>query len=156
MLLKRLFESPSWGWTVRSPFEELIRMQREMDRLSENLYSNAPSGLVRRAGVFPLLNLTEDTNNYYIRAELPGIKGDNLDIQVTGQSLSISGERKIPAEDKDVKYHRREREAGKFSRIINLPGDVTSDKVEAGLRNGILTVIIPKAEKAKPRQITVK
>lgn len=156
MLLKKLFESPSWGWTVRSPFEDFIRMQRQMDRLLENLSSAAPSGLISRAGVFPLLNLTEDANTYYIRAELPGIKGDDLDIQVTGKSLSISGERKIAEENKNVQYHRREREAGKFSRIINLPGDVASDKVEAQLSNGILTVAIAKAEQAKPRQITVK
>ncbi|MBW1993309.1 MAG: Hsp20/alpha crystallin family protein, partial [Deltaproteobacteria bacterium] len=70
--------------------------------------------------------------------------------------LSISGERKIPAEGDNVRYHRREREAGSFSRIIGLPGEVDPDKVEAKLKDGILTVIVPKAEKAKPKQIPIK
>jgi HSP20 family protein len=108
------------------------------------------------AGVFPLTNVTEDRDNYYIRAELPGVQSDELNIQVTSDGLSISGERKIPEEENSVRYHRREREAGKFSRSINLPGDIDVNAVEAGLENGILTITIPKAEVAKPRQITVK
>jgi len=108
------------------------------------------------AGVFPLTNVTEDNENYYVRAELPGIKSDELDIQVTADGISISGERKISAEGNGVKYHRREREAGKFSRLINLPGEVDVNKVEASMENGILKVTIPKSEAAKPRQITVK
>jgi HSP20 family protein len=108
------------------------------------------------AGVFPLINVTEDKENYYVRAELPGIKSDELDIQVTKDGISISGERKIPVEGNGVKYHRREREAGKFSRLINLPGEVDVNKVEASRKNGVLKVIIPKTEVAKPRQITVK
>ena len=108
------------------------------------------------AGVFPLTNVTEDSDNYYVRAELPGITSDELDIQVTAKGISISGERKIPVEGNNVKYHRREREAGKFSRTINLPENVDVNKVDASLKNGILTVIIPKSEVAKPRQITVK
>lgn len=89
------------------------------------------------AGVFPLLNLTEDKNNYYVRAELTGVKGDELDIQVTGKNLAISGERKFAAEEEGARYHRREREAGIFSRMIGLPGEVDTDKVEANLENGI-------------------
>ena len=108
------------------------------------------------AGVFPLTNVTEDTENYYVRAELPGIKSGELDIQVTSEGISISGERKIAEEGNNVRYHRREREAGKFSRLINLPGKVDINKVEAFMENGILKVTIPKSEAAKPRQITVR
>ena len=90
----------------------------------------------------------------YIRAELPGVSGDELDIQITANNLAISGERKIAAEE-GVKYHRKEREAGTFSRMIGLPGEVNTDKVDANLENGILTVVVPKAEIAKPKQITV-
>jgi HSP20 family protein len=123
-----------------------------MDRLFEDAMS--PNRL-SQAGVFPLLNLTEDKDQYYVRAELPGVKADELDIQVTGKNLSISGERKIAAEDESAKYHRREREAGTFSRMIGLPGEVGTGKVEAKLENGILSILIPKAEIAKPKQITV-
>jgi HSP20 family protein len=108
------------------------------------------------AGVFPLVNLTEDKDNYFVRAELPGLKAEELNIAVTGNNLSISGERKIPSEGDNVRYHRREREAGSFNRIVALPRDVEVDNVEAGLVDGVLTVIIPKAEEAKPKQIMVK
>jgi HSP20 family protein len=107
------------------------------------------------AGVFPLINLTEDKDKYYVRAELPGVKGDELDIQVTSNNLTVSGERKIAEEKEGARYHRREREAGSFSRIIGLPGDINPDKVDAKLANGILTVTVAKAEAAKPKQITV-
>jgi HSP20 family protein len=128
-------------------------MRREMDRLFEGL----SGGLSREptAGVFPLTNTTEDNDNYYVRAELPGVGADQLDITVTGDSLSISGERKIPAETEEVKYHRKEREAGKFSRMIGLPGQIDTEKVDASCGDGILTVVLPKAAAAKPRQISV-
>jgi HSP20 family protein len=107
------------------------------------------------AGVFPLINVTEDTNKYYVRAELPGMKSNELDIQVTADGISISGERKIPVEGNNVRYHRREREAGTFSRSFNLPEEIDVNKVEASMENGVLKVTIPKSEAAKPRQITV-
>lgn len=139
---------------LRGAFGELERMRQDMDRLMEGL--GGRSFRLPTAGVFPLINLTEDKDGYYVRAELPGLKADELNISVTGNTLSVSGERKIVSEGKDIKYHRREREAGSFSRIISLPGEVNSDKVDAKLKDGILTVNIPKAEIAKPKQITVK
>jgi len=152
MLWRKVTGWPTWDWS--SPFDELDRMRREMDRLTEGL----SRGVFREsmAGVFPLMNLTEDMENFYVRAELPGIKSDELDISVTGDTLSLSGERKIPAEDEKARYHRREREAGKFSRIITLPVNVNTAKAEAHCVDGILTVVLPKEEKAKPKQITVK
>jgi HSP20 family protein len=123
----------------------------------EQLLESAAAPQQREAaGVLPLINLTEGKDNYYVRAELPGVKGDELDIQVTANNLAISGERKIAAEEEGARYHRREREAGTFSRMIGLPGEVDTDKVDAKLENGILTVVISKAEIAKPKQITVK
>jgi HSP20 family protein len=123
----------------------------------EQLLESAATPQQREAaGVLPLINLTEGKDNYYVRAELPGVKGDELDIQVTANNLAISGERKIAAEEEGARYHRREREAGTFSRMIGLPGEVDTDKVDAKLVNGILTVVISKAEIAKPKQITVK
>ena len=152
MFYRRLFDFPTRG--LRSPFSELDRLRQQVERwhgaLSEGAFP------MPAAGVFPLTNVTEDSDNYYVRAELPGITSDELDIQVTAKGISISGERKIPVEGNNVKYHRREREAGKFSRTINLPENVDVNKVDASLKNGILTVIIPKSEVAKPRQITVK
>jgi len=139
---------------LEEPLRELERMRKEMDRLFEDL----TEGIFRepRAGVYPLVNVTEGSDDYYVRAELPGIKAEDLDISVTGNSISIAGERKIPAEDEKAKYHRREREAGKFSRIISLPAQVDTARVEASCVDGILTVVLPKSEAAKPKQIAVK
>ena len=126
-------------------------MRRQIGRMFEDFPQQPAS-----AGVFPLINLTEDTDNYYVRAELPGVKGEELDIQVTGKNLAISGERKIAAAEGGARYHRREREAGTFSRMMGLPGEVDADAVEAKLQNGILTITVPKAEIAKPKQIEIK
>ena len=96
-------------------------------------------------GVFPLINVTEDNDNYYTRAELPGIKAEDLNISVTKDSLTLSGERKMAAEDDTATYHRRERDVGTFNRIITLPGRIDTDKVEAQSRDGVLTVTLAKA-----------
>jgi len=152
MPYRRFFNVPNWGFS--KSFSEFDRLRRQMNELFGALSGGTlpmPS-----AGVFPLTNVTEDKENYYVRAELPGIKSNELDIQVTAEGVSISGERKIPVEDENVRYHRREREAGKFSRSINLPGEIDVNKVDASMKNGVLKVTIPKSEAAKPRQITVK
>ncbi len=153
LFLKR---EPSWrtlnnNW---SPFEELSRMRRDMERLTDGITRGFTRGA--GAGVFPLMNLTEDSDAYYLRAELPGIKPGEIELSVTGDSVSISGERKIAEEASDAKYHRRERESGKFSRVLNLPGPVDVEKVEASNVDGVLTIKLPKSEAAKPRQITIK
>ena len=152
MIVSRLSRWPNLGWTT--PFRELDRMRQEMDRLTEGL-SRGVAGL-STAGVFPLINLTEDADRFYLRAELPGIQPDDLEISATANSIAISGERRIAQENEGARYHRREREAGKFNRVVNIPDPVDSDKIEAECRNGVLTVTIPKSEKSKPRQISIK
>ena len=151
MIYRRMFGVPTWN--ARSPFSELERMRQQMDNFLSRVSDSGMPSL--HAGVFPSINLTEDKDHYYLRAELPGISADDLDIQATGNNLSISGERKIEAEKDNVRYHRKEREEGKFSRAISLPGDIDSDGVSASLTNGILKVSVPKAEKAKPKQISI-
>lgn len=153
MTARRLFDFPGLGW--RNPFAELTRMQREMDRLMGTPFLRTGwPGL--QAGVFPSVNVTEDKDHYFIRAELPGMEAGDLDIQAAGSSVTISGERKIPVEGENVRYHRREREAGRFSRIINLPEGADMNQVKAGLTNGVLTLTIGKSEISKPRQIAIK
>ena len=148
MIYRRFFNFPTYR--IRSPWEGLHQMRQQLDQMFDDTQNQRVS-----AGVFPMINLTEDKDNYYVRAELPGVKGDELDIQVTGKNLAISGERKIAAEVEDARYHRREREAGTFSRMIALPGEVDTDKVDAKLDNGILSIVVSKAEVAKPKQISV-
>jgi HSP20 family protein len=151
MIYRRIFGVP--GWETKNPFSELENMRRQMNRLYQGLFNpNAQPG----AGVFPLINLTESKERYTIRAELPGVRSDELDIQATANTLSLAGERKIQEENNGAKYHRRERESGRFSRVISLPGEIDTNKVEASLVNGILTIVVPKAEASKPRQISVR
>lgn len=151
MIVRRMFTNPAWGW--RSPFEELEEMRRRVERLGAALMGEGVDS--RAAGVYPLVNVTEDGDNYWLRAELPGVSVEDLDISVTGKSLAITGERRIAGEDESAKYHRKERESGSFSRMIDLPNLVDGEKVEAKLLNGVLTVRLPKAESAKPRQIKI-
>jgi HSP20 family protein len=152
MILRKLTDWPTWGW--RGGSEELDRMRKQMDWLTDSIsrrHLQEPS-----AGVFPLINVTEDSDQYYVRAELPGIKADALEIFVTAESVSIAGERETPTQDEKTRYHRSEREFGKFSRIASLPDQVDTGKVEAYCTDGILTVILPKAEAVKPKKINVK
>ena len=153
MLLRRINDWPTWE-RRRGAFDELERRRRQMDRLFEGL----TGGLFREpsAGVFPSVNVTEDNDSYYIRAELPGIRADEIDLQVIGRNLMNSGERRIHFEGESAKYHRREREAGKFSRVIGLPGDINAGKVDAQMVDGMLTVALAKSEASKPKQIPVK
>jgi len=153
MIVRRVITSPYQG--ARSAFEGLDLMRRYLERLSDTYPGARPFGPALPAGVFPAVNLTEDKDAYYVRAELPGLKAEDLSIEVIGRNLTIAGERKIAAAE-GVRYHRREREAGSFSRVIGLPGEIDAGKVAAGMVNGILTVTLPKSEAAKPRQIAVR
>jgi len=151
MIYRKMFEFPVRGF--EHPFGELERMRQQMNRLVSELSGDVFRA--RPAGVFPLVNLTEDREHYYVRAELPGIQANELDIQADGKSLSLSGKREIDPEQNGVKYHRREREGGKFSRVLSLPGEINPAKIEAKLSDGILKIVIPKAESVKPRKITI-
>jgi HSP20 family protein len=151
MIYRRFYNVPTVGF--RSAFDQLDRMRRQLDQLFGEDYG-ASRGLLG-SGVFPQINLTEDADKFYIRAELPGVKTNDIEMQATAKNLSIAGERKIETENEGVRYHRREREAGKFSRIISMPTEIDPDRIEAKMQDGILTIHVPKAEAVKPRQITI-
>ena len=87
---------------------------------------------------------------------MPGVKPEDLQITIQDNSLILRGQRKIPAEEKEVNYHRRERESGFFRRIVALPARIQADKVEATCKDGILTIKLAKPEEVKPRKIQVK
>jgi len=152
MMTRSLFNLPASPW--RSHFEELSRMRRQLDAMFDRFDGRGQPAAT--AGVFPLVNLTEDTDAYYLRAELPGMTSDELSIESTDNNIAISGERKIPDAAHNARYHRREREAGRFSRIVSVPGEINRDKIDARLTDGILTVVVPKAEEEKPRKISIK
>ena len=152
MLINRTLSRPLW--TTRNPFGEMEALRLEMDRLLNEL--TGESSWSPKAGVFPMVNITEENENFYVRAEMPGIKADDMNISVTGKTLLIEGERKAAPEEEGARYHRRERETGTFRRIISFATEVDPEKVEASMNDGVLTITLPKSEKAKIRQISVK
>lgn len=149
MIVRRVGRyQPRWS----SPFEDFERIRREMSRFLDSVPGPREG---RGAGVFPAVNVSQDSSNFYVRAELPGVKANELDVSAFQRTLTIGGERKA-AEEEGVSYHRRERAVGNFSRSVTLPGDFDSEKVQARFINGVLTVTLPKPDAAKPRQISVK
>lgn len=152
MITRNIFNFPNPGW--RNTFDELDRIKSQLDRLSGGLERGA-AGFPGR-GVFPLLNLSEDKDNYYIRGEIPGVASENLELNATDDNITISGERSLKEEDKNATFHRRERGSGHFSRALTMPGKINHDKIEAQLVDGVLKIIAPKAEETKPKQIKVK
>ncbi len=132
-----------------NPFEELRRMQREMDRL----FSGGSYGY--RAEAFPALNIWNNKDNVFVVAELPGVEKDSINVSVENDELVISGERKETPPADDVYCHRSERFAGKFYRSEVLPFKVDAEKVSARLVNGVLTIVLPRAEADKPKKISI-
>lgn len=132
--------------------EGLLRLQEELDRFfGKPLHDLGLTG----PNVFPLVNVFTDENGLVVQAEVPGVKPDQLDVQVDPGRLTITGERTLNADEK-CSYHRRERRAGRFSRTIQLPRDLDPDQAKAEYRNGLLTVRFPKHAAAKPRHIEVR
>ena len=142
-----------FGWH-RDPFSEMDRFRREMGKVIDAF--NVGRRTDHLAGVFPALNVSDDEDNLYVRAELPGLAPEDIEITTKENDLILKGERKIAAEGEKVSYHRRERESGTFRRIISLPTRVDADKITAVCKNGVLTVTLPKAAEIKPRQIEVE
>jgi len=107
-------------------------------------------------GWFPAVDVYEDKDNVFVRVELPGMKKEDIEVFVSGDSLNISGERKEEAEHKGAEGYRTERYFGRFQRSIPLPVPVQADQIHAEYKDGILTIRCPKTEEAKRKQIEVK
>ncbi len=145
--------------------EEMTRMRREIDRvLGEGGFSSwtFPFSRIsflpgRASQAYPLLNISEDNNNFYVDALAPGLNPETLNVSVTGDQLVISGEKApMPKNIKSEFIHRSERAAGRFTRSLSLSVGVESDRVQANYANGVLKIVLPKVEVAKPKQIPVK
>ncbi|OGQ95056.1 MAG: heat-shock protein Hsp20 [Deltaproteobacteria bacterium RIFOXYD12_FULL_57_12] len=139
----------------RNPWAELEKFKREMDMLWPRFFGGETAAK-HVSSVYPPLNISENADNIFIRAELPGIQANDLEIFIEGDTLTIKGERRSKKANEKTSYHRQELEYGRFSRAVALPTKVDADKITALVENGILTITLPKAEEAKPRQITVK
>ncbi len=143
---------------ARFPFSNLDLFRGEVDRLFEDFFAAPGSMGTRQTGrmtVFPALNVWDNGDELVAEAELPGLSIENLDISLMGSELTIRGKRESQ-NGKDTACHRQERGSGEFARTVALPYPVNSDAVDAAMKDGILTIKMPKAESAKPRKIEVK
>lgn len=140
------------------PFRELAAMQERMNRIFGDLYARrADDDMVLRGDWIPPVDIYENENHeIVIQAELPGLKREDIDLRVENNTLSLRGERKRLPEIKDEQYHRVERVYGTFSRAFSLPATVDTARVRAEYKDGLLTVVLPVREEAKPRQIQVQ
>ena len=135
------------------PFGTLRYMQRELERLA----GRGVGGEGQRigGGVYPPVNVFNGPDDMIVQCELAGVERKDVDISITGETLQIKGVKHAGNNEENVRYHRRERGGGEFSRTIVLPDKVDVERIEANLRAGILTIRLPKSEAAKPRQIKV-
>ena len=140
-----------------SPVHQLSRLRNEIDRLFgsplEGFLSPETS---MYEGWSPSLDLYEDKDKFVIRAELPGMKKEEIEVTASGNTLTVSGEKRREEEVKDRDTYRAERFFGRFQRSITLPTSVDSTKIQAQYKDGVLTLTVPKSEEAKRKQIEVK
>lgn len=133
-------------------------LRNEIDRLFSTFFSEFPEvGPFNFGGgrSYPALNVWEDEQNLFVEAELPGLKMEDLEVLVTGDELTLKGERR-EVKLEGASYHRHERGVGAFSRTVRLPIAIDAGKVQAKLQEGVLTVTLPKSEASRPRKIEVK
>jgi len=146
----------AWEISPWKPFE-FERMRREMDRLWDSFFEGKP----RRRGEervewLPSLDVSETKNEIVVKAEIPGIDPKDIDISLADGVLTIKGEKKQEKEEKDENYHLIERSYGSFTRSVQLPKEVKSDKISASYKNGLLRVTLPKSEETKKKEIKIK
>jgi HSP20 family protein len=141
-----LSQFPSWGF---DPFLELRRMQSDMNRLFTG-YSAAA------ARDFPPINIWLGENSVVVTAELPGVKRDDVNISLHDEVLTLEGSRQPQLHEQDVKWHRRERAYGNFTRTVQLPFRVDPDKVQARYSNGVLQIELERIEADRPKKIQIR
>ena len=138
------------------PFREVSRLRREMDRLWDDYFGAGRRALRPLAEFAPAVDIKETAEAVVVKAEVPGMDAKDINISVTGEVLTIKGEKKSEREEKEENYHLVERSYGSFSRSLTLPAAVDLDKIEAKYDKGVLTVTCPKKEEVKPKPIEIK
>jgi HSP20 family protein len=142
----------------RNGSNPVTQLRDEMDRLVGDFFGPLSSSYPVRSGAasrgFPPLNVWEEGDVLYVEAEVSGLKSEDLDISVIGNELTIRG-RRGQEQQEGKTYHRQERGAGEFNRVLRLPVEVDANKVDASLKDGVLLIKLPKSESAKPKKIKV-
>jgi len=137
------------------PARETMTLREAMDRLLNDAFTR-PLNLDGSHWSIPAVDMYQTDDEIVVKAALPGIKADEVQINVTGEVLTVKGEVKQKEEVKEKAYHLREQRWGMFERSIALPTEVIADKAKAEFENGVLTITLPKAEEVKPKTITIK
>jgi HSP20 family protein len=139
------------------PVRDMMSLREAMDRLFEESFVRPRGVLAPVEGAATLaLDVLESDDDVTVRASIPGVNPDDIDISVTGDVLTIKGETSEEREEKQGNYHLRERRYGAFQRSVNLPAPVNTDKAEAEFKNGVLTLTLPKVEEVKPKSIKIR
>lgn len=136
-------------------FGRLSELRNEIDRLFESPLSELTGSSQLLSGWTPALDIYEEKDSFVVKAELPGMKKEEIEVSYHDGSLSLSGERKSETKHEDAEVYRAERFFGRFQRTVSLPATVAADKIKAAYKDGVLTVTLPKTEEAKPKQIDV-
>jgi HSP20 family protein len=133
-------------------------MVREMNRLQQevNRVFNGVNNVRRSAPSYPAMNVWTGQDGLLVTAEVPGVKPEDIDVSVVGDTLTLSGVRRPDDLNEGGRYHRQERGYGKFTRTLQLPFPVKVEGIDAAFRNGVLTIQLPRAEEDKPRKISVR
>ena len=137
------------------PAREMMTLREAMDRLFDDTFTR-PLSIAGNGWAVPAVDMYQTDNEVVVKAALPGMKAEDVQLNVTGEVLTIKGEIKQKEEVKEKAYHLREQRWGMFERSVILPTEVVADKAKADFENGILTIAIPKAEEAKPKTISIK
>src|SRR5262245_49132409 len=139
------------------PFREMAVLQDRVNRVFGDLGRRFDDDVVARGAWVPPVDIYEnDQHELVLKAELPNLKREDIDIRVENSTLTLSGQKKAEEEVSDDRYHRIERTYGHFSRTFTLPNTVDTGKIAAEYKNGVLTVKLPKREDARPKQIQVQ
>src|SRR5688572_979085 len=138
------------------PFRHLSTLREEIDRLFERPFASTVPQQFWLGGGWPTVDLFEDRDHLVVKVEIPGMKKEDIDISLHDGVLAIAGERKTEEKYDKAETHRSERFVGRFHRALTLPVPVQADKTNANYQDGVLTITLPKAEEAKPKQIQVQ
>jgi len=139
------------------PYRELATMRQMLDRFFDDDFARFPSLWERRPDAMSLaLDVAEKEDAFVVKASVPGVPAEDVEVTLTDNVLTIKGEMKADKEINEENYHLRERRFGSFVRSVTLPTTVDADKIEAVNENGVLTLTLPKAEAVKPKKIEVK
>jgi HSP20 family protein len=142
------------------PFRDLTSIQDEINTMFDRVFGRRTTGTGGQGGMpaswAPAVDIAERKDAYVVSAEVPGMRPEDLEVTLEDGLLTIQGERRMEEESSDRQYHRVERRYGAFRRSITLPSQVQSDAIEASYSDGVLQVVVPKSEAAKPKKIDVR